>query len=123
MVSDVDGSCRIYDAKVEPELIGPLGDVEHLRKHLEYTPSEEEGFLSEGPLYGEPVDCKAKVLYWMTDTTPHESMPLRENTHRKYFRLVAGKVTHWYAKHSTPNSTGVEPDAEVLHVDKFAEGA
>ena len=49
-------------------------------------------------------------------------MPLREKTHRKYFRLVTGKVSHWYAKHSTPNPLGLEPDAEIVHDDKFEAG-
>ena len=42
------------------EAIGRHGDIEHLR-HL--LPSESE-------------TLKANYLYWMTDRTPHESLPL-----------------------------------------------
>ena len=45
-------------------------------------------------------------------------MPLPKATPRRYFRLVVGKVSHWYSRHSTANPL-VKPDAKVLDEDKF----
>lgn len=127
MMSNVDDACRVWDAKVDPQLIGELGSVEHLRQHITHFTHEmadpERGLgdipATSGLFYGSPIDMQANELFWMTDCTPHESLPLPERTHRHYFRLVTGKVSHLYEKHSTPNPLGVEPDAEVLFVDKF----
>ena len=55
----------------------------------------------------------------MTDATPHESVPLPAGTARSYFRLVTADVGVWWAKHSTPNPLGTQPDAAVVHYDKF----
>ena len=38
----------------------------------------------------------------MTDTTPHESLPLPAGTRRSYFRLVTSKVSAWCAPCSSP---------------------
>ena len=113
MMSDVSGTCKAYNAKVEPHAIGHLGDVEHLRAHLD-AKEDAKG----DPLYG-PIEFEKNTLYWMTDRTPHESLPVADKTFRRYFRLVTGKVSVWYEKHSTANPL-VEPDAEILTEDKFA---
>merc|ERR1712048_820907 len=61
MASNVAASCRVWDAQiVDPgNLVGPLGDLSHI-SHL----------LGCGELLDEGE------LVWMTDTTPHESLPL-----------------------------------------------
>ena len=83
------------------EVFDHLGNVEHLR-HL--LPAELEQTL------------KANRLYWMTDRTPHESLPLEEGTYRQFFRLVMSRVSLWYEDHSTPNPNGVEPDPKITKV-------
>lgn len=68
---------------------------------------------------------EAGELIWMTDRTPHESLPIpasaKPNTRRQYFRLVLGPVSAWFADHSTPNPLGIVPPEEVriVHGDKF----
>mmetsp|Transcript_14784 Transcript_14784/g.43430 ORF Transcript_14784/g.43430 Transcript_14784/m.43430 type:complete len:427 (+) Transcript_14784:98-1378(+) len=114
MASNVGGSTRVWNAQVEREglheVSGPLGDIEHLRSHL-------------GP--GEAIG--ANQLVWITDTTPHESLPLRKGTYRQYFRLVTSGIDVWYEDHSTRSpfhDLGVRPGDEVCIVsgDKFAGG-
>lgn len=107
MASTVSHSTRVWNCRVDqPEtVVGVLGDMEHLRPHL-----------------GEGVTLQANELLWMTDATPHESMPLPKGTYRQYFRLVTSEVSVWYADHSTRNPLGVEPGprVQILRGDKFA---
>lgn len=111
MASTMQHSCRAWDLRLgQPaEVAGPLGDLEHLRELL-------------GP--GKLLD--ASTLYWMTDCTPHESLPLDAGVMRQYFRLVTSSVSVWYEKHSTSNPLGVSPDPRVTRIlahDKFADVA
>lgn len=108
MASNVPNSCRVWNAQIRdsPSVVGKLGSLEHIRDVL-----------------GEGAPMEAGKLYWLTDTTPHESLPLEEKTYRQYFRLVTSSLSAWYPEHSTPNSLGVEPDSEITQVvagNKFA---
>ena len=63
-------------------------------------------------------------MYWMTDQTPHESLPMKEDTYRQFFRLVTSKVSLWFQDHSTPNPNGVKPDPEITKIvsgSKFSD--
>jgi len=88
MASNRALSCRAWDTYVDD--IGPGGDCEHLRTKL---------FQSYA------IDLRRNGLYWMTDHTPHEALPMYsdDGNYRQFFRLVAGPVDVWYAKHSTLN--------------------
>jgi hypothetical protein len=92
MASNVANSCRIWNCKVEDlgEVVGPLGDLEHLRSEL-----------------GEGETLGAGEVVWITDATPHESLPLKSGTARQYFRLVTSEISTWYVDHSTPNPLGI----------------
>jgi len=71
---------------------------------------------------GEPELLNAGEVCWITDRTPHESLPVSstEPVFRQYFRLVVGPVSVWYTQHNTPNPTGTLPDAPVIcHDRKF----
>mmetsp|Transcript_123682 Transcript_123682/g.309106 ORF Transcript_123682/g.309106 Transcript_123682/m.309106 type:complete len:477 (-) Transcript_123682:21-1451(-) len=107
--STVRNSCRAWDMRIgnPKEVVGPLGEAEHLRE-----------------LLGDGEVLANSILYWMTDATPHESMPLAENATRQYFRLVTSDVSVWYEKHSTRNPNGIKPDPKVTRIlthDKFAD--
>lgn len=104
MASNLDDTCAVWDTKVEE--MGLRGDVEHLRAHL-----------------GTGVHMKAGELWWMTDRTPHESLPLQSQAHRQYFRYVTSGISAWYEAHSTKNPLGVVPSANVriLRENKFAQ--
>ena len=107
VVREKESSDRPHQPFVR-EAIGRHGDIEHLR-HL--LPSESE-------------TLKANYLYWMTDRTPHESLPLAEGTYRQFFRLVMSQVGLWYEEHSTPNPKGVKPDPEITKIvrgNKFSK--
>ena len=80
------------------------GNVEHLR-----------GLLGPGYAMG------AGELVWLTDATPHESLPLPKGTPRSYFRLVTHALGAWYVEHSTPNPLGIKPGpgVRIIHASKF----
>mmetsp|Transcript_56404 Transcript_56404/g.167885 ORF Transcript_56404/g.167885 Transcript_56404/m.167885 type:complete len:458 (+) Transcript_56404:52-1425(+) len=101
MASSVTDSCEVWDAKIDQpeEVVGRMGDLEHMRE-----------------LLGEGIRMKAGELYWLSDETPHESLPLPEETYRQYFRLVTSAVSVWYEQHSTANRLGVECDPKVTRI-------
>lgn len=103
MASSVAESCALYPALIEKpeEVADEHGGVKCLRRVL---PA--------------PTLTKANTLYWLTDRTPHESLPMREGGHRQFFRLVVGPIGVWYAKHNTWNPL-CEPNAPICHDDKF----
>eukprot|EP00511_Aplanochytrium_stocchinoi_P000812 CAMPEP_0204832476 /NCGR_PEP_ID=MMETSP1346-20131115/13809_1 /ASSEMBLY_ACC=CAM_ASM_000771 /TAXON_ID=215587 /ORGANISM="Aplanochytrium stocchinoi, Strain GSBS06" /LENGTH=501 /DNA_ID=CAMNT_0051964311 /DNA_START=344 /DNA_END=1846 /DNA_ORIENTATION=- len=109
MTSNVSGSCAVWNAYVlddkDDHIIGPHGNVERYREYL-----------------GHPTKIlEAGELVWMTDKTPHESLPFKGNIHRQYFRLVTGPITAWFSNHSTANPLGITPPKEVqiIHGNKF----
>merc|ERR1712228_210663 len=60
-------------------------------------------------------------MYWLTDLTPHESLPARQAVPRQFFRLVAGPLDLWYEDHSTPNpSVALPSDTTIVRGNKFA---
>ena len=108
MGSNVSGSTRVWGStqvRCPEDVVGPLGDLEHLRHYL-----------------GEGTTLRAGEICWMTDTTPHESLPLPAGTRRQYFRLVTNHVNVWYADHSDKNPLGVVPDpkhTKIVRGNKF----
>jgi len=108
IASNISSSCKAWDCLVDTNTVNRLGDVEHLR----------------GVLPGEGVELEAGQLYWFTDRTPHESVPLKQAAFRQFFRLVTSQVSLWYSDHSTPNPLGVVPDPAITKIvrgDKFGE--
>ena len=57
-------------------------------------------------------------LYWITDRTPHESLPLKEEKYRQYFRLVTHEVSLWVEDHSAKNPLGLVPDSSITKIIK-----
>ena len=102
MASNMENSTRVWDCRINKkdgrEVIGHLGDIEHLRKYLPTT-EDKEKILTPNRI------C------WLTDRTPHEVLPAEETGYRQYFRLVTSNVSIWYQQHSTANPTGIVPDA------------
>ena len=108
IASSVSDSSRVWNCGIDPDAVGLHGDIEHLRFLLPETGK---------------VLCPGQ-LYWITDRTPHESLPLKERTYRQFFRLVTADVSLWYRDHSTANPLGVEPDRNVTKIvvgNKFSE--
>ena len=109
IASNVPNSCRLWDCKIEKglvngsEIIGDNGNCEHIK---DFLPADKEKVLEENK------------LYWITDRTPHESLPLQNGTYRQFIRVVTANVTHWLADHSTPNPCGVYPDPNVTKIVK-----
>lgn len=96
---------------VKPEdVTDDHGGCEHLRDH--------EGV-------GE--NLKKNHLYWITDRTPHESLPVQppaddpdaKYVYRQFIRIVVGRISVWYSKHNTPNPFGLQPDAPISDINKF----
>ena len=109
MATNTPKSCKIYDVLInEPEKITD--------KHggLDYIMRTKLDKLDKS-YYMEP-----NKLYWLTDTTPHESMPVEEDCYRQFFRLIVGKISVWYSQHNTANPL-CEPDAPIVDESKFSE--
>ena len=110
MASNVENSCRVWNCQIQrPEvdsldIVGKHGDVEHLREWL----SEKSEVMV------------ANRIYWITDRTPHESLPLAKGTYRQFFRLVTSLLGVWFQDHSTKNPNGVVPDPKIT---KIVEGS
>ena len=108
MASSVPNSCRIWNCQIRrpegnsPDVVGEHGDIEHLRPFL--------------PSSCETMD--ANTVYWLTDRTPHESLPLTKGTYRQFFRLVTSQVSAWFEDHSTKNPLGVVPDPKITQIIK-----
>jgi hypothetical protein len=100
-------SCRAWGVHVEEP--GPMGDCEHLREALRIGVVET--------LFA------PNWIYWMTDRTPHESLPTLERSYRQWFRVVTSPVSMWFAAHSTPNRLGIVAPATIITGDKFAAAA
>ena len=73
-----------------------------------------------------PNDCEIlmepNTSYWITDWTPHESLPLLERTYRQFFWVVTENVSLWFTDHSTANALGVLPVSSITKIvkgDKF----
>merc|ERR1712192_78536 len=108
MASNTANSCRVWDVQLKhpASVVGKLGDLEHLREVL-----------------GEGTCMEAGKLYWITDVTPHESLPLEEDTYRQYFRLVTSSLSAWYPENATPHPLGLTPDpktTEIIAGNKFS---
>eukprot|EP00930_Biecheleria_cincta_P026456 TRINITY_DN18646_c0_g3_i1.p1 TRINITY_DN18646_c0_g3~~TRINITY_DN18646_c0_g3_i1.p1 ORF type:complete len:399 (+),score=48.90 TRINITY_DN18646_c0_g3_i1:98-1198(+) len=100
MASNVAGSCTLWNAIIsDPQMAaGKLGDMEHMRD-----------------LLGDGIDMKPDTIYWLTDATPHESLPVKEDCYRQFFRLVTSSLSAWYPEHCTANPLA-SPDPAVTKI-------
>ena len=111
MASNVADSCKLWDCQViadrvnGPEIIGRNGDIEHLRSTLKRAeiPSDT---------------MEPNHLYWITDRTPHEVLPMKQDGYRQFVRVVCHEVGVWYEEHSTPNPFGLLPDPDITKIVK-----
>ncbi|KDO25333.1 hypothetical protein SPRG_22236 [Saprolegnia parasitica CBS 223.65] len=108
MASTVANSCGVWNTVVadENDIVGAHGDVDVLHGVLDRERDD----------YYEP---QANELYWITDRTPHESLPVTETQFQQYFRFVTSNISHWFAEHSTPNPLGIQPTAAIVYGNKF----
>lgn len=49
----------------------------------------------------------------ISDCTPHEALPVKEDCFRQFFRIVVCDVDVWYNLHSTENELGIKPDPKT----------
>lgn len=107
MMSTVSDSTAVWPVLIHDhaQVVGEHGDLEHVR-----------GLLGPRRL------LQATELLWLTDRTPHESLPVAPGTYRQFFRLVMADVTVWYEDHSTSSPCGVEPGptTAILSGNKFS---
>jgi len=101
MASNVSTTCAVWNCTVGDDAIGHLGSLEHVRAVL---PNERRYELEGGK------------LYWLTDRTPHEVLPMKQDGWRQFFRLVSSKLSVWYEQHSTKNPLGVVPDKNITRI-------
>ena len=77
------------------------GDIQHLGE-----------YLGGGKL------TKPNTVYWITDLTTHEYLPLETATYRQYFRLARQQALLWFDDHSTKNPLTVEPATDITKAVK-----
>jgi len=94
MANNVENSCKIWPNLIEnPGAVqGMFGNMEHLR-----------------PLLSPGAMMSPNMLYWLTDCTPHESLPLERRAYRQFFRVVSSELSIWFECSSTKNPLGVVP--------------
>ncbi len=108
--SNIGGTTAVWNCRIRDDhgdIIAAHGSIERLRS-----------------LIGPPTKLlEAGEIVWMTDKTPHESLPLPANTtqRRQFFRLVVGtQVTAWFVDHSTPNpNVSIPEHIRIVHGNKF----
>jgi len=109
--SNMDNSTAIYGSYVKDiEAIGPMGCIEHMRNTLD-----------KQKLKYPKIVLEKGQLAWITDRTPHESLKIKEDGFRQFFRIVTSNVSIWYSKHSTPSPFGITPpiSTKIIDIDKF----
>lgn len=100
IASNISNTTRIFNCRVKPEIIGHLGSLEHISDYLN----------SKIP----SITMERNKLYWMSDYTPHESLPVQETCFRQFYRLVNCDLSHWYSKHSTHNPLCSPPPSTII---------
>ena len=104
--SSVSDTNNVWDALVDKNVHGIVdhqGGGEPLR-----------GIIGPG------TTLKAGELIWITDATPHETLPQEKPGYRQFFRVITSVISHWYADHSTPNPKVSLPDhIKVVQRDRF----
>ena len=135
MASNVADSTRIWNCKVKnpADVVGPLGDLQHMKSYLGDGETLDAGMgIGLGISNIKSISISLVLIFgitflgemvWITDCTPHESLPLPAGTYRQYFRLVTSDVSVWYADHSTPNPLGIVPpeNVKIVSGNKFDE--
>ncbi|OQR83139.1 hypothetical protein ACHHYP_15052 [Achlya hypogyna] len=108
MASTVANSCSVWNTVVadDNDIVGTLGETDVLYGTLD---RDRDGYY----------ELQANELIWITDRTPHESLPVATTQFRQYFRFVTSDVSVWFADHSTPNPLGIQPTATIIHGSKF----
>ncbi len=95
-----DGSCRVWNTLATADKVDEHGAL--------MSPIESSGEL-----------MNPNILYWMTDRTPHEALPVEKDTNRQFFRLVSNDVSFWWKQHSTENPLGIQPNCKILTHRKY----
>ena len=109
IASNVSGTTAVWNCRVHDtfgDIIGPHGSLERCRDVL-----------------GPPTKIlDAGELIWMSDRTPHESLPVLDNSiRRQFFRLVVGEISFWLPAHNTPNPLGfnIPDNVKIIEGNKF----
>lgn len=108
IASNMANTTAIWNSRVHDtfgDIIGPHGSLERCRDML-----------------GPPSKLlEAGELVWISDRTPHESLPIHTTTPtRQFFRLVVGTISFWFTDHNTPNPKyTLPPSVTVIEGNKF----
>jgi len=105
MGSNIPESLEVYPCQIKDAGISKHGCVEEYRDLLQNRVVNEEN-----------------KLFHITDHTPHESLPVKRDCVRQFFRLVVGDIDVWYKEHSTENELGIVPgiNTKIVLESKFS---
>ena len=108
VATSVSNSCAAWNSKIlvdsandSTNIIGTDGDIEHLRNHI-----------------GKRKILKPDSVYWITDRTPFEFLPLPDRTYIQYFSVVTSQIYSWLEDSSTPNPLGIVPNSNDIKIIK-----
>jgi hypothetical protein len=101
IASTMEATTAVWDARIENP--GPGGDCSDRLEEL-----------------GESSLLDANQLVWLTDATPHASLPVPRAGTRQFFRLVTSQIDLWYEDHSTANAlVSVPAHVRTISGNKF----
>eukprot|EP01084_Bolivina_argentea_P114345 203592_1 len=111
IASNVSNSCAVWNVIINErndenniiKAMDEMGGLDHLKAIL---PNEQKYMMDGGK------------LYWITDRTPHEALPMKRSQWRQFFRLVSHKLGVWYEAHSTKNPKGIKPNPKFTKIVK-----
>ena len=63
-------------------------------------------------------ETKENTMYWFTDRTPFEWIPLQHRTYQQVIQFILTDVSVWFEEFSTPNPLGVSPDPKKTKIVK-----
>lgn len=110
LATDTPDSLRIWDTEIPLGLIKGGGEIEYQALEAIAHP-DAPSFMA-----------KPNTLYQISDRVPHESVPLKKDSYRRFFRFVGPDVGAWFADHSThnPNLSLEDSGVKVIHGSKFS---
>lgn len=110
LASNVSDSLAVYNCALEDYLIGKQGNCEHLRPYLDQLVSN--GHMKK------MCSSRAGTIYWISDVTPHESLPVKQDCKRQFIRIVGPKLGVWLEDHCTKNPL-VNVPIQIVKGNKF----
>ena len=119
MASNVNQSCAVWSCKIMKGSVRWMPTRMQMVKRVKIRNrvlwlEHLKSVLSKDHRY----ELEAYKLYWITDITPHEALPMKEDGGRHFLRFVSYELGVWYEDHSSNSFCGVVPDPKIKKIVK-----